>query len=58
MGDTVKRKLPPGIISRTTPMNRMGQSDECAQMVCSMIENSYINGVALRIDGATILPHI
>ena len=58
MGDTVKRKLPPGIIARTTPMNRMGQSDECAQIVCSMIENSYINGVALRIDGATILPHI
>ena len=39
-------------------MNRMGTPAEFAHMVKFMIENSYINGVSLRIDGATRLSHL
>ena len=50
-------KLKDGL-SAATPMGRPGDPAEFAHMVCTMIENAYINGVALRIDGAIKLPHL
>ena len=41
-----------------SPMNRLGLPDEFALFVQSIVENSYINGVHLRIDGATKLAHL
>ena len=41
-----------------TPMGRYGSPDEFAHMACFCIENGYINGVSLRIDGAIKLPNL
>ena len=41
-----------------TPMGRAGRPEEFSHMVGTVIENSYINGVSLRIDGATKLSHL
>ena len=40
-----------------TPMGRHGTPDEFAHSVGFMIENSYVNGVSLRVDGAIVLSH-
>jgi NAD(P)-dependent dehydrogenase (short-subunit alcohol dehydrogenase family) len=53
--------IPEGVRKRLvadTPMGRMGQPEEFAHFVQSCIENSYINGVHLRIDGAIKMSHI
>lgn len=47
MSDKVRARL-----CADTPMNRMGQADEFAHFAGAIIENSYINGVHLRLDGA------
>ena len=39
-------------LTKDTPMDRMGHPTEFAHMMGAMIENSYINGVTLRLDGA------
>ena len=39
-------------LNADTPMGRMGLPDEFAHFVTAMIENSYVNGVSLRVDGA------
>ena len=41
----------------TTPMGRPGTVAEFAHMVTFCIENGYINGVRLRLDGAIRLAH-
>ena len=41
-----------------TPMGRMGTPEEFAHMVGACIENGYINGQSLRLDGATRLSHL
>ena len=43
---------------KNTPMGRPGHPSEFAQFCQSVIENSYINGVRLRIDGAIKLSHL
>ena len=43
------------IINLMTPMGRTGFVDEFAHFVKAIIENGYLNGQALRIDGATKL---
>jgi len=41
------------VLSETTPFpNRLGQPDEFAQLAQSMIENPYLNGEVIRLDGA------
>lgn len=53
--------MPEGLKKRLTadtPMGRMGKPEEFANFVKSCIENSYINGVHLRLDGATRLSHL
>ena len=45
-------------LNADTPMGRPGTPAEFAHMVGFCIENGYINGVSLRIDGATRLSHL
>lgn len=46
------------ILNKMTPMGRAGTPDEFAHFVQVCIENSYINGVHLRLDGAIKLGHM
>ena len=34
-----------------TPLGRLGQADEYAHLACTVIENGYLNGVILKLDG-------
>ena len=45
-------------LNKNTPMNRMGTVEEFAHFSQAIIENSYINGVHLRIDGATKMSYM
>lgn len=45
-------------LNADTPMGRPGLPSEFAHMVSFMIENGYVNGVSLRLDGATKLSHL
>ena len=47
MPENVQKRL-----NADTPMGRPGQPDEFAHFVGACIENGYLNGVHLRIDGA------
>lgn len=40
-------------LNADTALNRPGQPDDFAHFVRALIENSYITGVHLRIDGGT-----
>ena len=53
MSEAVRKRL-----VADTPMGRMGRPDEFAHFVQAMIENSYINGVHLRLDGAVRLSNL
>lgn len=46
------------VLNKDTPMGRMGTPDEFAHFTQAIIENSYLNGVHLRIDGATKLSNL
>ena len=52
--------LPPDVTEKITAdiqfPNRLGDPGEFALMVCQIIENPYLNGTTLRLDGATRLP--
>jgi 3-hydroxyacyl-CoA dehydrogenase / 3-hydroxy-2-methylbutyryl-CoA dehydrogenase len=55
-GTPLSLKMPKSVTDRLnadTPMGRMGQPHEFAHFCGAIIENSYINGVSLRVDGAT-----
>ena len=53
MSDEVKARL-----NADSPLNRPGSVHEFAHMVAFCIENGYINGVSLRLDGATRLSNL
>ena len=53
MSETVQKRL-----LQDTPLNRGGTPEEFAHMVKCCIENSYINGVHLRLDGGIHLSHL
>ena len=42
---------------KDTPLGRFGEADEFAHMVRAWVENSYLNGVTLRMDGGTVLSY-
>ena len=44
-------------LNAMTPMGRMGQPDEFSHLVQTIIENGYLNGVHLRLDGAVKFAH-
>ena len=56
LSSMMSQKVKDGL-NANTPMGRMGQPDEFAHFIQAMIENSYLNGVALRLDGATKFAH-
>ena len=39
------------MLTRDIPSKRMGELDEFSHFVGSIIENGYLNGVTLRLDG-------
>ena len=41
-----------------TPMGRPGQPDEFAHAATVCIENSYLNGVVIGVDGAQVSPNL
>jgi len=44
-------------LGKTVPFpNRLGNPDEYAQLVQSIVENKLINGEVIRIDGALRMP--
>lgn len=45
------------MLLKDTPLKRFGEADEFAHMVRSCVENSYLNGVTLRMDGGTVLSY-
>lgn len=45
-------------LSKDTPLRRLGKADEFAHMAGAIAENSYVSGVTIRVDGATVLSHI
>ena len=53
----VQKKLLP-LVHRDIPLGRGGHPEEFAHFTESIIENSYINGVRLRIDGGSVMSHI
>lgn len=53
MNENVKKRL-----FQDTPLNRGGDPKEFAHFAGAIIENSFINGVALRLDGATKMSHL
>ena len=42
---------------KDTPLGRFGETDEFAHLVKAIVENSYLNGVTLRMDGGTVLSY-
>ena len=55
------RLIPPEILKRllkATPLNRSGDNLEFAMFCKTVIENSYLNGVRLRLDGGVRVPHM
>ena len=57
MGDLMSDKLR-NRLSADTPMGRLGTCDEFVHMVIFCINNGYVNGVTLRIDGAIRLSNL
>ena len=45
-------------LRKMSPMNRFGQPDEFAHFVRTIIENSYLNGVHLKLSGAQVIGHM
>ena len=46
------------LVYKDVPLGRGGHPDEFAHFTETIIENSYINGVRLRIDGGTVMSHL
>ena len=57
MSDKMPKKVTDRL-NKDTPMGRPGQPDEFAHFAKSIVENGYVNGVHLRLDGAVKLSHM
>lgn len=57
MGAAIQKKVQDRL-NKDTPMGRPGQPDEFAHFAGALIENTYVNGVHLRIDGAIKFSHM
>ena len=42
-------------IKSKTPLRRLGEADEVAQAVCAVVQNDFLNGVILDVDGGLTL---
>ena len=45
-----------GIVANIPFPHRLGKPEEYAQTVCQIVENDYLNGTVIRLDGAVRLP--
>ncbi|HNT38184.1 MAG TPA: SDR family NAD(P)-dependent oxidoreductase [Rubrivivax sp.] len=54
------QSLPAGVVDRIAAdfqfPKRFGQPDEIASLCCTIVENAYLNGECIRLDGAFRLP--
>lgn len=57
MGAAMPEKVAKSLM-KDTPMGRPGKPQEFAHFVQTCVENSYLNGVSLRIDGAIKLGNL
>ena len=57
MTDVFGKKILPQV-HKDIPLGRGGQPEEFAHFTEAIIENSYVNGVRLRIDGGSVMSHI
>ena len=57
MGLGMSEKVKAGLLA-DTPLKRFGKPEEFAHFCGAMIENGYISGVSLRVDGATKLSNM
>ena len=57
LGDGFPEKVREVRLSET-PMKRFGDPKEFAHLVGSVVENTYVNGVTLKINGATKLSNL
>ena len=46
------------IITSQIPLQRFGDADEFGHLAKTCVENSYLTGTTLRMDGGILLPHI
>jgi len=42
-------------VTSKTPLRRLGEADEVAQAVCAVVQNDFLNGVILDVDGGLTL---
>ena len=40
-----------------SPLNRIAEVEEVAHVIKTVVENSYLNGVDIKIDGGQLFPH-
>jgi len=57
MSDLMAEKARDAIL-KDIPLSRFGNSKEYASLVRECIENTYLNGVVLRLDGGALLSHL
>ncbi|CAG9332725.1 unnamed protein product [Blepharisma stoltei] len=57
MGEKLPQKEADNLI-RATPLKRLGDPEEFAHAVKFLIENQYMTGSVIRIDGGIRLPHL
>ena len=46
------------MLASDSPLRRLGTADEFAHFAKSAVENSYLTGCVLRLDGGTLLSHV
>ena len=57
MGAQIPKEVKANLV-KDSPQNRAGQPDEFSHMVKTIIENGYLNGVHIRVDGAIKFSHV
>ena len=57
MSDMMKEDVKKRLLA-DTPMGRFGKAHEFAHLAGVIIENSYLNGVRLRLDGAVKMSNL
>ena len=45
-------------VVKSFPMQRMGKPEEFAHLASKLVENTYVNGVVMRIWGASVNSHM
>ena len=54
---TVRDDIRQGLVESVVHPRRAGRPDEFARLVEHLVDNEYLNGEVIRLDGAARLPH-